>query len=77
MHGQQEGRCFHGYYGDWCFLPLYVFCGEALLVSYLRPSNMDASRHAAAILKLLTQALRAAWPQVRLIFRGRLRVLPP
>lgn len=70
VHGQQEGRHFHGYYGDWCFLPLYVFCGEALLVSYLRPSNIDASRHAGAILKLLTRALRAAWPQVRLIFRG-------
>ena len=70
VHGQQEGRHFHGYYGDWCFLPLYVFCGEQLLVSYLRPSNIDAAHHSWAILKLLTQRLRAAWPQVRIIFRG-------
>jgi hypothetical protein len=70
VHGNQEGRFFHGYYGNWCFLPLYVFCGEQLLVSYLRPSNRDGARHAWAILKLLTQRLRAAWPQVRLIVRG-------
>ena len=70
VHGQQEGRFFHGYYGDWCFLPLYVFCGEQLLVSYLRPSNLDAARHAPAILKLLVARLRQAWPQVKIIFRG-------
>ena len=70
IHGLQEGRFFHGYYGDWCFLPLYVFCGEQLLVSYLRPSKSDAARHAPAILKLLVARLRQAWPGVRIIFRG-------
>lgn len=70
VHGQQEGRAFHGYYGDWCFLPLYVFCGEQLLVSYLRPSNADPARHAWAILKLLVERLRQEWPQVKIIFRG-------
>ena len=70
VHGLQEGRFFHGYYGDWCFLPLYVFCGEQLLVSYLRPSNIDAARHAPAILKLLVRRLRQAWPGVKIIFRG-------
>jgi len=70
VHGLQEGRSFHGYYGDWCFLPLYVFCGEQLLVSYLRPSNIDAAQHAGAILKLLVTRLRAAWPGVKIIFRG-------
>lgn len=62
VHGNQEGRAFHGYYGDWCFLPLYVFCGEQLLVSYLRPSNIDPARHAWAILKLLAERLRREWP---------------
>jgi hypothetical protein len=70
VHGAQEGRCYHGYYGNWCFLPLYVFCGEQLLVSYLRPSNRDGARHAWAILQLLTQRLREVWPQVRLILRA-------
>jgi hypothetical protein len=70
VHGQQEGRAFHGYYGNWCFLPLYVFCGEQLLVSYLRPSNADPARHAWAILKLLVTRLRQEWPQVTIIFRG-------
>jgi len=70
VHGQQEGRAFHGYYGDWCFLPLYVFCGEQLLVSYLRPSNLDAAKHSWAILKLLVQRLRQQWPEVKIIFRG-------
>lgn len=70
VHGLQQGRAFHGYYGDWCFLPLYVFCGEQLLVSYLRPSNIDVARHAWAILKLLVVRLREAWPGVKIIFRG-------
>lgn len=70
VHGQQEGRFFHGYYGGYCFLPLYVFCGEQLLVSYLRPANIDAARHAWAVLKLLVKRLRPAWPKVKIIFRG-------
>jgi hypothetical protein len=70
VHGNQEGRFYHGYYGNWCFLPLYVFCGEQLLVAYLRPSNRDGARHSWAILKLLTQRLREAWPEVRLILRA-------
>lgn len=70
VHGLQEGRAFHGYYGDWCFLPLYVFCGAQLLVSYLRPSNIDAAKHAPAILKLLVTRLRQAWPSSKIIFRG-------
>ncbi len=70
VHGQQEGRFFHGYYDAYCFLPLYVFCGDQLLVAYLRPSNIDASLHARAILKLLVRRLRRAWPEVRIIVRG-------
>jgi len=70
VHGEQQGRFFHGYYDHYCFLPLYVFCGEQLLVSYLRPANIDAAKHAGAILKLLVKRLRAAWPDVCIIFRG-------
>lgn len=50
IHGDQEGRFFHGYYDHYCFLPLYVFCGDQLLVSYLRPSKIDGAKHAWAIL---------------------------
>jgi hypothetical protein len=70
VHGTQEGRFFHGYYGGYCFLPLYVFCGERLLAAYLRPSNIDAAKHSRAILKLLVQRLRQVWPNVRIILRG-------
>lgn len=70
VHGEQEGRFFHGYYDHYCFLPLYVFCGEHLLVAYLRPSKIDAAKHAWAILSLLVKRLRQAWPKVRIIFRG-------
>jgi len=70
LHGAQEGRFFHGYYGTYCFLPLYVFCGDQLLVSYLRRSNIDGAKHAWAILSLLVKRLRQAWPGVRIIFRG-------
>jgi len=70
VHGKQEGRFFHGYYDHYCFLPLYVFCGDQLLVSYLRPSKIDGAKHTGAILRLLVNRIRAAWPDVRIIFRG-------
>ncbi|MFO0840812.1 MAG: IS1380 family transposase [Gemmataceae bacterium] len=70
IHGHQEGRFFHGYYDHHCFLPLYVFCGDQLLVAYLRTADGDPARHTGAILKLLVQRLRQAWPGVRIIFRG-------
>lgn len=70
VHGNQAHRFFHGYYDHYCFLPLYVFCGQQLLVSYLRPSNIDGAKHAWAILALLTKRLRQKWPKVRIVFRG-------
>ena len=70
LHGHQEGRFFHGYYDCYCYLPLYVFCGQRLLCAYLRPSRIDAAKHAAAILKLLVRRLRRAWPAVRIVLRA-------
>ena len=70
VHGNQEGRFFHGYYDEYCFLPLYVFCGDQLLVAYLRPANIDGAKHSRAILKLLVQRFRQVWPNVKIIFRG-------
>jgi len=70
VHGQQEGRFFHGYYRHYCFLPLYVFCGDQCLVSYLRPSNIDGAKHSWAILALLVKRLRQVWPTVSITLRG-------
>jgi hypothetical protein len=70
VHGQQEGRFFHGYYDQYCFLPLYVFCGDQLLVSYLRPSKIDGAKHAWAILALLVKRFRQVWPEVKIIVRA-------
>jgi Transposase DDE domain group 1 len=70
IHGTQEGRFFNGYYRDYCFLPLYVFCGHHLLVAYLRPSNEDGAKHAWAILSLLVKAIRNKWPDTNIVFRG-------
>jgi hypothetical protein len=70
VHGHQEQRFFHGYYDHHCYLPLYVFCGDELLVAYLRPSDIDASKHARAVLKLLVRRLRAAWPDVKITIRA-------
>jgi hypothetical protein len=70
IHGHQEGRFFHGYYDNYCYLPLYVFAGDELLVAYLRPSDIDASRHSRAVLKLLVTKLRATWPEVKITIRG-------
>jgi hypothetical protein len=70
VHGEQEGRFFHGYYDHHCFLPLYAFCGDELLAAYLRPGNIDAAKHARAVLKLLVDTLRAARPGVKVTVRG-------
>lgn len=70
VHGEQFGSAFHGYYDHYCFLPLYVFCGNKLLVAYLRPGDSDNAKHAWAILALLVKRLRQAWPDVDIIFRG-------
>jgi Transposase DDE domain group 1 len=70
IHGRQEGRFFHGYYDNYCYLPLYVFCGDELLAAYLRPSKIDASKHSRALLKLLVRRLRLAWPDVKLTIRA-------
>ena len=70
VHGNQIGRFFHGYYDEYCFLPLYVTCRDQLLVAYPRPSNIDGARHAWAILSLLIKRLRRAWPETRIVFRA-------
>jgi Transposase DDE domain group 1 len=70
VHGHQENRHFHGYYSCYCFLPLHVFCGNQLLISYLRPSNIDGAKHAWGILSLLVKRIRKSWPNVKITFRG-------
>jgi hypothetical protein len=70
LHGDQERSQFHGYYDHYCYLPLYVFAGQAMLACVLRPSRIDGARHAAAVMRLIVARLRQAWPRVRLIVRG-------
>jgi len=70
LHGQQEGRFFHGYYGHYCYLPLYLFCGEHLLGARLRPSNIDPAAGSQQALEGIVKQIRQAWPQVRIIVRG-------
>lgn len=70
LHGDQEGKQFHGYYDHYCFLPLYVYCGQYLLACILRNSRVDGAKHAGAVLKLLVKKLRKVWPDVKIIYRG-------
>jgi len=70
LHGNQEGRFFHGYYGHYCYLPLYIFCGEFLLGARLRPSNIDASAGSVEELKRIVKQIRAVWPEVRILVRA-------
>ena len=67
---QQELGAFHAYYDAYCYLPPYVFCGQAKLASYLRPSKIAGARHAAAVIKLLVRRLRRVWPHTRFIVRA-------
>jgi hypothetical protein len=70
LHGSQEQSQFHAYYDHHCYLPLYVFCGQAMLACYLRPSKIDGAKHAAAVIKMLVTRMRQARPNTRLIVRG-------
>ena len=70
VHGTQEGRFFHGYYGHYCYLPLYIFAGEHLLCARLRSANIDASAGAVEEVERLVAQLRAAWPTVRITLRA-------
>jgi hypothetical protein len=70
LYGQQEGRFYHGYYHDYCYLPLYVFCGEHLLCARLRPSNIDASADSVEELEPLVARIRQHWPAVKIRLRG-------
>jgi hypothetical protein len=70
LHGQQEGRFFHGYYSCYCYLPLYVFSGRHLLAALLRPSNIDAAAGAVAEVARIVDRIRAAWPRVQILLRA-------
>src|SRR5206468_204491 len=70
LHGKQEGRFFHGYYGHYCYLPLYIFCGEFLLCARLRRSDIDASAGTVEELRRIVSQIREKWPKVKIVLRG-------
>jgi hypothetical protein len=70
LHGDQEKAEFHAYYDHYCYLPLYVFAGQAMLACVLRRSRIDGAKHVSPVIKLLVTRLREAWPDVRIIVRG-------
>jgi hypothetical protein len=70
LHGNQEGRFFHGYYRDYCYLPLYVFCGGHLLCAKLRPSNIDAAAGAKEELGRIVAQIRKRWPEAKIVVRA-------
>jgi len=70
IHGHQLGRFFHGYYGNYCYLPLYIFCGDHLLCARLRPSDIDASAGSVKELQHIVSQVRSQWPDVRIIIRA-------
>jgi hypothetical protein len=70
LHGHQLGRFFHGYYDTYCYLPLYIFCGDHPLLALLRPSDIDASTGLLKHLSRIVAHLRRHWPQVQIVVRG-------
>ncbi len=70
LHGQQEGRFFHGYYRHYCYLPLYIFCGSFLLSAKLRPSDIDGSAGSVEELDRIVRQIRARWPKVEIWIRA-------
>ena len=70
LHGQQEGRFFHGYYRSYCYLPLYIFCGDFVLCARLRRSNIDASAGSVEELERIVSRIRQRWPEVQIWIRA-------
>ena len=70
IHGQQLGRFFHGYYDGYCYLPLYIFCGEHLLCAKLRPADIDGAAGSVKQVGRIVEQIRRQWPEVRIIVRG-------
>ncbi len=70
LHGDQEGKFYHGYYHHYCYLPLYVYCGEALLMARLRPANIDGSKGTVEALQWLVPQLREQWPGAEIVVRA-------
>lgn len=70
LHGKQEGRFFHGYYDNYCYLPLYIFCGEQVLCARLRESNHDASFGSLREIERIVKQIRQPWPEVKIVLRG-------
>ena len=70
LHGNQEGRFFHGYYREYCYLPLYIFCGEFLLCARLRSSHIDAAAGVLEELERIIAQIRHTWPEVEIVLRG-------
>jgi hypothetical protein len=70
IHGNQLGRFFHGYYKNYCYLPLYIFCGDHLLCSRLRPSDIDGSAGSVKQLQRIIAQIRQAWPEVKITIRA-------
>jgi len=70
IHGHQLGRFFHGYYDEYCFLPLYVFCGDHPLLALLRPSDIDVAAGAVKHIARIVGRIRQVWPPVPIVLRG-------
>src|SRR5437660_9772839 len=70
VHGEQEGRFFHGYYDCYCYLPLYVFCGRHLLAAKLRRANIDAAAGSVEEVARIVAQIRSRWPRVRILLRA-------
>jgi len=70
IHGEQEGRFYHGYYDHYCYLPLYVFAGEHVLCARLRPSNIDPSTGSRKEIERMVKRIRTLWPEVQIVLRG-------
>jgi hypothetical protein len=70
LHGDQEGKFFHGYYKAYCYLPLYIFCGEYLLCARLQTADIDAAAGTVEEMEQIVQRIRQAWPDVKILVRG-------
>lgn len=72
VYGQQQLALFNAFEDEYCLMPFHVYDGATgrLITTVIRPGKTPADREILAILKRLVRRLRAAWPEVAIVFRA-------
>lgn len=72
VHGQQQLALFNAYEDEYCFMPFHVYEGLSgkFIATVLRAGKTPTAQEILSVLKRIVRRVRAAWPEVEIVFRG-------